>query len=390
MKPTYVISENIVSSLGFTAAENTDGLIKGATGIRIHHETTLYPNPVALSLIDTHHLDQRFEVILNKFKKEHRAGSYTRLEKMLILSISDALQGIPVRVDDSKLILMLSTTKGNIDLLEDRYTAKFDHKRVYLWALAAVIREFFGLANTPYIISNACISGVMALIKASRLLRSAKYDYAIIAGGDIASEFVISGFQSFQALSSEPCKPFDLNRKGLSLGEGCGTIVLSVNPPDVSSCSILVAGGSVSNDANHISGPSRTGEELSMAIDTAIRESGIVNNDIDYISAHGTATPFNDEMEAKAISLSGMNEVPVNSFKGYWGHTLGASGIMESAALIGSMKMNCLFRSAGFETPGVIEPINVIKETIYKPVSTCLKTASGFGGCNAALVFQKI
>jgi 3-oxoacyl-[acyl-carrier-protein] synthase-1 len=389
MKPVYVISENIISSLGFTASENTGSLLTGTTGISIHSDPTLYPSPVALSLVDTVKLEHRFEEILMKFNKEQKAANYTRLEKMLILSISGAFQDIPVKVDDGNLILILSTTKGNIDLLEDRYAGKFDHKRVYLWALASVIRDFFHLANPPLIISNACISGVMALTRASRLLRSGKYNYALVAGGDIATEFVISGFQSFQALSPEPCKPFDLNRKGLSLGEGCGTMVLSVNPPDAGIDCIMVAGGSVSNDANHISGPSRTGEELSMAIDAAIRESGIVNRDIDYISAHGTATPFNDEMEAKAISLSRLNDVHVNSFKGYWGHTLGASGIMESAALVRSMRMNCLFISAGYETPGVTERINVIKETIKKPVNTCLKTASGFGGCNAALVFQK-
>jgi len=389
MKPIYAISENIISSLGFTATENTNGLLNGKTGIAVHHDNVLYPNPVVLSLIDTNKLEHSFKAVLDKYKKEHNAGSYTRLEKMLILSISDAIQGLPVRKDDKKLILILSTTKGNIDLLEDRYTAKFDHKRIYLWALASVIRDFFGFVNTPLIISNACISGVIALIKASRLLRSGKFNYAIVAGGDIATEFVISGFQSFQALSPEPCKPFDLNRKGLSLGEGCGTIVLTINPPETGTSGILIDGGAVTNDANHISGPSRTGEELSLAMNSAINESGIVNTDIDYISAHGTATPYNDEMEAKAISLSRMNGVPVNSFKGYWGHTLGAAGIIESAALIRSMKSNCLFRSAGFETPGVTETINVITETTYKPVNTCLKTASGFGGCNAALVFQK-
>lgn len=389
MKPTYAISENIISSLGFTATENADGLISGKTGIAVHHDTSLYPNPVALSLVDSTQLEHRFETVLNKYKKEQKAVSYTRLEKMLILSISDALQGIPVRTDDKKLIFILSTTKGNIDLLEDRYTAKFDHKRVYLWSLASVLRDFFGFVNTPLIISNACISGVIALIKASRLLGSGKYNFAIVAGGDITSEFVISGFQSFQALSPEPCKPFDVNRQGLSLGEGSGAIVLSVNPPETGTGGILIAGGAVTNDANHISGPSRTGEELSMAIYTAISESGIANRDIEYISAHGTATPYNDEMEAKAISLSRLNGVPVNSFKGYWGHTLGASGIMESAALILSMRTNCLFRSAGFETPGVTETINVITETTNKTIDTCLKTASGFGGCNAALVFRK-
>ncbi|MCX6284786.1 MAG: beta-ketoacyl synthase N-terminal-like domain-containing protein [Bacteroidetes bacterium] len=389
MKTVYTISENIISSLGFTARENAESLAAGITGIKLHNELNLSAQPVPLSLVDTDRLEQNFDTILHKYRKDHKPGFYTRLEKMLILSVADALAGTSVRPGDEKVLLVLSTTKGNIDLLEDRFTAKFDHKRIYLWAVANILRDFFGFINMPLIISNACISGVLALIAASRLLRTGKYETALVTGGDIATEFVISGFQSFQALSSEPCKPFDLHRSGLSLGEGCGTIVLSSAAGEDPNNGILVMGGSVSNDANHISGPSRTGEELSMAINAAISESGTVNRDIDYISAHGTATPYNDEMESKAISLSEMNDVPVNSYKGYWGHTLGASGLMESAALILCMRTGRIFKSAGFETPGVSERINVVSKTIQKPPNTCLKIASGFGGCNAALVFQK-
>lgn len=389
MKSIYVISENIISSLGFTADENAASLLLGKTGIRMQNDNFLSPAPLPLSLADTNRINSGFEAILEQYKKKQGAASFTRLEKMLILSVSDALKSAPINVHDEKTILVLSTTKGNIDLLEDRYTAKFDHKRVYLWSVAAVLKEFFGFVNNPLIISNACISGVMALIAASRMLRSGKYHTAVVTGGDIASEFVISGFQSFQALSPEPCKPFDLNRIGLSLGEGCGTIVLSATTPAAGNNHIQIMGGSVSNDANHISGPSRTGEELSMAIRKALKESAVDGDKLDFISAHGTATPYNDEMEAKAISLSKLNHVPVNSFKGYWGHTLGASGLMESAALVRSMKMNCLFGCAGFETPGVTEHIKVLTGTLDKPVNNCLKLASGFGGCNSALVFQK-
>ncbi|MEI6883187.1 MAG: beta-ketoacyl synthase N-terminal-like domain-containing protein [Bacteroidota bacterium] len=388
MKPVYIISENILSSLGITADENAASLLLGKTGIRLQDDNFLSPSPLPLSLADTTRINSGFEAILAQYKKKQSANAFTRLEKMLILSVSDALKSAPINIHDEKTILVLSTTKGNIDLLEDRYTGRFDHKRVYLWSVAAVLKDFFGFVNDPLIISNACISGVMALIAASRLLRSGKYQSAVVTGGDIASEFVISGFQSFQALSSGPCKPFDLHRSGLSLGEGCGTLVLSTSMA-ANENNIEIMGGSVSNDANHISGPSRTGEELSMAIGKALGESGVDGNSIDYISAHGTATPYNDEMEARAISLSKLNAVPVNSFKGYWGHTLGASGLMESAAVIKSMKMNLLFRSAGFDTLGVPEQINVITETIGKPVNTCLKLASGFGGCNSAIVFQK-
>jgi len=272
MKTVYAISENIISSLGFTARDNAESLLTGATGIRIHHDGNLCPNPVPLSLVDGKEMDKRFEGVLDYYKKEQQASAYTKLEKLLILSVHDSIRNLSIKPENKGVLLILSTTKGNIDLLEDRFKARFDHKRVYLWAVAYVLRDFFGFSNTPLIICNACISGVMALITASRLLRTGKYETTVVTGCDIATEFVISGFQSFQALSPEPCKPFDIHRNGLTLGEGSGTIVLSTNPPGDTSDQILVLGGSLSNDANHISGPSRTGEELSTAINLAVEE----------------------------------------------------------------------------------------------------------------------
>jgi 3-oxoacyl-[acyl-carrier-protein] synthase-1 len=389
MKNIFAVSDNIISSLGFTSQENTDAMLAEKIGIRIQHDENLYLNPVPLSCVNKEELNSRFQSVLDLTRNDKPSDFFTRLEKMLILSVYDAVNGLSLKLNDPGVILVLSTTKGNIDLLEERFKARFDHKRVYLWATASVVKKFFGFTNTPLIISNACISGVLALIAASRLISSGKYVTAIVTGGDIISEFVISGFQSFQALSPTACKPFDINRNGLSLGERCGTIVLSSNIPDGGYKSVRLMGGSVTNDANHISGPSRTGEELSLAINKALRESETDAGKIDFISAHGTATPFNDEMESRAISLSHLSEVPVNSFKGYWGHTLGAAGLIESAALMISMKRNILFRSAGFEVTGVPEKLNVIKESISSSVDQCVKTASGFGGCNAALVFQK-
>ncbi|MEI7664184.1 MAG: beta-ketoacyl synthase N-terminal-like domain-containing protein, partial [Bacteroidota bacterium] len=216
------------------------------------------------------------------------------------------------------------------------------------------------------------------------------YEHAVVTGGDITSEFVIAGFQSFQAVSPDPCKPFDVNRSGLSLGEGCGTMVLSGIPGVSAGTQIRITGAATSNDANHISGPSRTGRELSDAINLAIQEASLEPADIDYISAHGTATSFNDEMESKAFELSGLSAAPVNSFKGYWGHTLGGAGLIESVAAVSSMHDNTLYPSAGFDSTGVSVPLNVITRIQSISVDSCLKTASGFGGCNAAITFQKI
>lgn len=389
MNTVYLRNHTIITSLGLTGEENFSSLLKGGTGIRLTDDPVLYPGPVPLSLVDTGKLDERVAEVLHLRKKSSPVHSFTRLEKMFILSVHQALEEQEVHPSNPRTRLVISTTKGNIDLLEERYRLVFNHKRLYLWELGRVIGTFFGFASPPLIVSNACVSGIVAVMAAARTIRAGRFDDAVVTGGDIISEFVISGFRSFQALSNEPCRPFDLDRTGLSLGEGCGTLVLSSRPPSGRAV-IRVAGAATSNDANHISGPSRTGGELSWAIDRALEEAVLTPGDIDYISAHGTATVYNDEMESRALGLSGLSEVPVNSFKGYWGHTLGAAGVVESAAALSSLEHGMLIRSAGFETPGTPVPINVITATRSSALKTCLKTASGFGGCNAAIIYQKL
>ncbi len=389
MKSVCILNHNIISSLGFTTDENINAIEEGTIGICPVNDQKLYPNPVSLSQIDTNQLNSKFAEVMQQYKKISPAESFTRLEKMFVVSIHNAIKNQAVVPGNSRTLLVISTTKGNIDLLENRYNAIFSHKRLYLWELGRVIQQFFGFLNPPVIISNACISGVVAIMTATRYLQSGAYDHAVVTGGDIVTEFIISGFQSFQALSPAACRPFDLNRSGLSLGEGCGTMVLSVSAQASDQLPIRVTGAATSNDANHISGPSRTGEELSGAINQAMKQADLTPSEIDYISAHGTATPFNDEMESKAIGLSGLLDVPVNSFKGYWGHTLGGAGMIESVAGISSMKNDILYRSAGFETLGVPAALNVISAHRPANVKSCLKIASGFGGCNAAIIFQK-
>jgi 3-oxoacyl-[acyl-carrier-protein] synthase-1 len=233
------------------------------------------------------------------------------------------------------------------------------------------------------VISHACISGLLAMITGMRLIQSGVYDQVIITGADLITSFIFSGFRSFQAISPKPCRPFDAARDGISLGEAAATVILSTNknPGD-----FILAGGSVSNDANHISGPSRTGEELWLAISRSMTQAGVGAEEIDFISAHGTATRYNDEMEAKAFHLAHLEDVPVNSFKGYYGHTLGAAGILESILTIHSMKEKILLPTLGFSDSGTEKPVNIIKELKPATLKTCLKTASGFGGCNAAIV----
>jgi 3-oxoacyl-[acyl-carrier-protein] synthase-1 len=377
MKEIFISSDNITSPIGSTTAENFQQLKANVSGVKLHDNKSMSDVPFQAALFD----------------KDIQTGGtpgkqYTRFEKLLIASISDALEKCPVDATGGRTILIISSTKGNISLLESETMSALLADRISMNSSARLIAAHFGFRHQPVIVSNACISGMLAILIGMRLIRSGKYDHAVVAGADVISKFVLSGFQSFQAVSPQPCKPFDAARDGINLGEGAGTLVLTNNK--AYSSGVKVTGGSVSNDANHISGPSRTGEELNIAIQNAMDAAGVKATDIGFISAHGTATVFNDEMEARAINLAGLQEVPVNSLKGYYGHTLGAAGLIESIIAVHALKENLVIPTRGFENLGVPLPVNVCKQLQQVNMTSCLKTASGFGGCNAAMVFSKL
>ncbi|MCF6343021.1 MAG: beta-ACP synthase [Bacteroidales bacterium] len=378
---TYLIADNIISSLGFTTSQNFEALKAARVGIKNIDDKLLYPEPFPASVVDTDELNAHFA-------KLNAKTPFARLEKMMILSIVDALGKTGVDIQSERTGIILSTTKGNIDLLGSESQSSFDQERVLPWRLGEVIGHYFGNPNRVEVLSNACISGVVALNTAAMLIKNGKYDNVVVCGGDIVSRFVVSGFMSFLSLSPTACKPFDEKRDGLSLGEAAGTIIVSNTPNEGQN--IVWLGGASANDANHISGPSRTGEGSFIAIRKALVEAGIESRDIEHISAHGTATPYNDEMESIAISRHNMENATVNSLKGSWGHTLGAAGIIETIALAEEMRQNTLLKTAGFVKHGVSKAIHVINQTQTKELTTCLKMASGFGGSNAALVLGKL
>lgn len=372
MKEVFVVADNIVSPVGKTARENFEQLKQGVSGIDQHDH--LSGNRAYASLFN--------KEVFTSTKEQ------TKFEQLVIASVEEALSQTTIDTSDNKTIFILSTTKGNISLLETEEYNEDLKDRISLTHSAKIVAEHFKFVNKPLIVSHACISGVLALTTALRLLRSGLYENAIVCGADIITKFVFSGFASFQAISNEPCKPFDAERKGVTLGEAAGTIILSTKKA-YSKTGIQLCGGSVSNDANHISGPSRTGQELFNAIHQSMTEAGVSATDIDFISAHGTATVYNDEMEANAFDLAGLNEIPVNSLKGYYGHTLGAAGIIESVISLHSLNENIILPTKGFLNHGVSKNLHICSTLEKGNYKSFLKTASGFGGCNAAVVFKK-
>jgi 3-oxoacyl-[acyl-carrier-protein] synthase I len=376
MKDVFVVADNILSPLGNTTAENFVQLKRNISGVKLHSNANLSKIPFYAALFDH-----------NEWSMKDDNNKFTKFEQLLVASIGNALQDCSVDTQSKDTLLIISSTKGNIGLLETEVKSAALKERIALHTSAKLIAGYFHFINKPIVVSNACISGLLGILTGMRMIRSGQYINVVVAGADVVSKFILSGFQSFQATSHQQCKPFDKDRDGINLGEGAATIVLSSEAMHAGG--IKVVGGGTSNDANHISGPSRTGEELYGVIKKTLTEANLAPSDIDFISAHGTATIYNDEMEAKAISLAGMLLVPVNSMKGYFGHTLGAAGLIESVVTVQSMRENIVLPTIGFEHHGVSEPINVCSNLQVVDMNNCLKTASGFGGCNGTVLFSK-
>lgn len=373
MTDVYLVADNITSPLGRTSAETWARLNRGHSGIRFHDDPARSPQPFYASLFEKDEIEE--------------VEDLTRFESLLVASIREALTHTSIRLADPRTILILSSTKGNISLLETQPWSPGLPDRLSLAASARLIATAFGAVNPPLLVSNACISGVLALLTAQRMLAAGQFTHAVVAGADLITQFILSGFQALQAIDPEPCRPFDATRRGLTLGEGAATAVLSTDKSVAAP--IRLAGGAISNDANHISGPSRTGDGLATAIAGALRAAGQAAAAIDFVSAHGTATRHNDEMEAGALTLAGVQAAPVNSLKGYFGHTLGAAGLIETLVSARSLRENRVLPSAGFSELGVSNPLTIPTTLHQAPLRHCLKTASGFGGCNAALVLGR-
>lgn len=381
-KRVYVVADNIISPLGRTTEENFANVSKAQSGIRLHDNKTLSPSPFYAAMFS--------EGQLEAYWNEDSLDGYTTFEQLLVLSVENALDRTSININDGRTAFIVSTTKGNIELLEQQeYPARAPLQEMELFHTAKKVATYFDYTADPIVVSNACISGLLAILTAKRLILSGRYDHAVVTGADVVTQFVLSGFQSFLAVSSEPCRPFDAERKGVTLGEGAGTVILTCKQEHVPANAIRVGAGAVSNDANHISGPSRTGAELGEAIQRALSGTGLSAADMGFVSAHGTATLYNDEMESKALQLAGLLQTPVNSLKGYYGHTLGAAGLIEAIISMHALQQQLLIPTLGFETLGVSQPVLVSNQLAQAPMQHFLKTVSGFGGCNAAMVFSK-
>lgn len=361
----YKLADNIISPLGLTTQENLESVRGGDSALSIHQ---LWDMPEAF--------------MGSIFADGVITGPFASFENAIILSISEALSHIPsLPLSSPRVGLVLSSTKGDNTGADGKSFADS----------ARIIADKFGIITQPVTVSNACISGLCAQIYAMRLIEDGVYDSVIVSGCDIQSKFIVSGFQSFKALSKEQCRPFDEDRNGLNLGEAAATIIYS---NDLSSCSLdqnklwTITKGAIRNDAFHISGPSRTAEGSYRALKQVIE--GEDADQLAVINAHGTATLYNDDMESRAIGRAGLTSVLVNSLKGYYGHTMGAAGLLETIISMHSIAEGWIPGTRNYSASGTCVELNMTSQHTSTDKSQFIKLMSGFGGCNAAALYKMV
>jgi len=289
--------------------------------------------------------------------------------------------------------LVLSTTKADVMALErvqqGESCSPVARRHILPGALATDLAAALEVRGPVQCVSAACISGLLALQQGVAMIRRQEADAVAVVGVDLASQFVLSGFTTLKSLDPEGCRPFDKGRLGLSLGEGAGAVVLARREPVPSRC-LTVTGWGTSNDANHLTGPSRDGSGLALAIGRALAKAGVAPDTIDYVNAHGTGTLYNDAMESLAFrSVFGERVPPFSSTKGLLGHTLGAAGVLETIVCALAVKLALLPGTPRLREPDPAVPGSILVEP--RPVATLrriLKINCGFGGTNAALVLE--
>lgn len=360
----YKIADNILSPLGETTEQNYQAVKAGRSALCRYSDHWQLPEPFSASLFS----EAQWQALA--------AEGLTPFEALATSSVRRALKDAAVDPARKGVVLIISTTKGNVDQLTQETTDDLSPG-----ASARKMARVLGFTTEPIVVCNACISGVSALLLAARLLEAGTYDVAVVCGADVQSRFVVSGFQSFHVVSSEACRPFDMERTGLSLGEAAATMILS-RQSQPQAWGIVT--GAVRNDAFHISSPAKDGEGACQALRQVVQ--GMSPSQLAFINAHGTATMFNDQMESVAIERAGLSAVPVNGYKGYYGHTMGAAGVLETILSMAALDDHTILGTKGFEEAGVSGKIRLVASSEATDKQAFVKVISGFGGCNAALL----
>ncbi len=322
-----------------------------------------------------------------------------RAAHMMIWALEEAVAHDRTFVPE---LTVIGTTSGGMSFGEDYYRAlhnRRNDRRAASWIAnyppqkpVVDAQNAFGLASPCQVIANACASGTNAIGHAFECVRSGRYQRVLTVGYDAISELVFVGFDSLQAATPEKCRPFDRARSGLVLGEGAAILALeNYEAARARGANILaeVVGYGVSTDNYHLTQPDPSGIGPRQAMERALHSARLSAKAVDYVNAHGTATPLNDSAEGKAIAEL-FDRVPVSSTKGMMGHSLGAAGAIEAVISLIALRDQFLPPNINFRGPDPDLSLNIVANEA-RPFTgrTVLSNSFGFGGTNASVILQK-
>lgn len=309
----------------------------------------------------------------------------------------DAARGVVERYGASRVALVIGTSTASIGATEEAYRRLDDghFPRDLADPLlhsphspTAFLQRVLGLAGPATTIATACSSSAKVFAQAERMIRLGLADAAIVGGVDTLCDSVLFGFNSLELVSPEPCRPFDAARRGISIGEAAGFAVLM--PAVQAPAAPRLIGWGESSDAHHMSSPHPEGLGARLAVIDALLRAGLAPAEIDYINLHGTATPKNDEVEARVIDAIFPATTCASSTKGWTGHTLGAAGMLEAAITLLAFERGFIPGTLGCETPdGVCGP-QLVVDNEHRVPRTALSNSFGFGGNNCTLAFAAL
>ncbi|MFH6602749.1 beta-ketoacyl-[acyl-carrier-protein] synthase family protein [Maribacter algicola] len=386
----------IISAIGGNVSENYRSLISGKIGIdKITQIETVHKDEIMVGEIkdDNPTLEKRLKFLENQNSRTVLIGCIAAQEAVEQAGILD--------INDVRTGFISGTTVGGMDKSEQYFYDYFDRPEVrqHITGLHAgdstkKIADHIGLKEGfVTTISTACSSAANAIMLGARMIKSRQLDRVIVGGTDSLSKFTINGFKTLMILSDTYNTPFDDNRKGLNLGEAAAYLVLEsdaiVNKENKTVLGYLKGYGNA-NDAYHQTASSEHGDGAVLAMQKALEVAGMDPSEIDYVNAHGTATPNNDLSEGRALIRLFNGKVPeFSSTKAFTGHTLAAAGGVEAVYSILGLQNDVIFPNLNYKTQMKEFDISPVTKVKNKPLNTVLSNSFGFGGNCSTLIFSK-
>ncbi|MDN0073738.1 beta-ketoacyl-[acyl-carrier-protein] synthase family protein [Crenobacter sp. SG2303] len=312
---------------------------------------------------------------------------------------ADAVRGAVMRYGAERVGVFLGTSTSGILETELAYR-RLDESGAFIappsyrgshtpQAVADVVARSLGLGGPAFVVLTACSSGAKVFASAARLIGAGMIDAAVVGGVDSLCLTTLYGFNSLELVSPEPCRPYDVARCGISIGEAGAFALLERPAQDLPGDAVLLAGVGEASDAYHMSSPPPDGHGAFAAMQAALQRAGLMPSQVDYLNLHGTATPSNDAAEGQAVMQLFGRSVPASSTKGATGHTLGAAGALETVIAALALQHGLIPGSPGSRELDPALDLDYVFVPRHQALGVVMSNSFGFGGSNASVVLRR-